>query len=924
MLYGQSAKVKEAWGPVWEGVSDLIDRCLTLGESCHRIDDLLLYRRGPRGYWVEKYHTWSFIPIFDTDGKPLGLYNPTVETTASVLARRRQETTRDMAEHTLLARTQKEYYDGIGETLTHNPKDVPLALCYSVHELPDGKLKLKREMTIGVPDDHPSAKDEIIISYTPPRPLRATPGLSSPTLSAISALSHATSRLKHSDEKTFWPIGQAITERSMVVMNDCTGLIEGYELRQWDQLPDSAIVIPFCSDMSFQTPRAVMVLGLNSQCPLDEPYEEWLHVLRAHLTSSLASVIANEAEQQRIAEKERMARAQTAWFSGAAHDIRSPLTLVAGPLDDVLRSQLKPAQRQALTLAQRNVTRIQRLVGGLLDFSRIEAGKLKGKFMPLDVSTFVLDLANLFRPAAERKRIQFRVDIQRHKGQVAVDPTLLETAVTNLLSNAIKYTQKGSIDVTVRFTSHVEIAVKDTGCGIPAEELGQVTDRYNRATTAIKSGVEGTGIGLALSNEIVKLHQGELLIQSQAIDPTDGSIPHGSTFTIRIPIIARELDEGPMENRSIGIYGKQMVEEAMHFEARSESEVSLGTDGTEETARSDVFLFEPGDILLLVDDSADIRNYIRRIFSPYCTVIEAKDGEEGFRLAKTHRPHLILCDMMMPKMNGHELLDAVRNEPDIKSTPMVMLSAAIDEEIRLSALINHSAEDFMLKPFKPKELLARVHLHMQLGKRRAFLEAQFAQREREIAVLSDLCPSGIIRADPTGRLIYANKAWRECCGMSDEEDSQNWPLYLDEPNREMLQRVWSEFVESSESRTQITWKWANGKTISGMFVRLENVDQTHGILGCLQDVTYQEEKLMEAERRRFEAEEAKRQQELWIDMTSHEIRTPVSAILQCSSLAKENLMVLAEKLVRAGDRGFVADRPLLDELHQDIEALESE
>lgn len=873
---------------------------------------------------MEKYHTWSFIPLFDNDGKPLGLYNPTVETTAAVLAKRRQETMRDLSEHTLLARNRREYFGGIQQTLQENAKDVPFALCYSVEDIGHGEVKLTLELTIGVPDDHPAVRSSYIVSVTPPRPRSAHPNLSSPTLSAISALSHISSRLKHSDERSAWPLAQALSERQCVVMDDCMDLVKGFPLRQWDQLPDSAIVIPFCSDMLSHTPRAVMVLGVNSQCPIDGMYEEWFHVLRAHLTSSLSSVIATEAEAQRVEEQERMARAQTAWFSGAAHDLRSPLTLVAGPLDDVLRTTLTSSQKQALMLAQRNVTRIQRLVGALLDFSRIEAGKLTGRFMPLDIGSFVSDLANLFRPAAERKNIRFGIQIQPCDTMVSVDPTLLETAVTNLLSNAVKYTRSGSITISVIFDTHVEIAVQDTGVGIPASELGQVTDRYNRATTAIQAGVEGTGIGLALSNEIVKLHQGELIITSTPVDPTNDSVPHGSTFTIRIPIIDRTSDEGPSESRSFGVYGKQMVEEAMHFGPRSESDFSLTTEGTEDIARSDVFLFGPDDVLLLVDDSADIRTYIKRLFTPYCTVLEARDGEEGFEIAQRERPHLILCDMMMPKMNGHELLAAVRNDSIMKATPVVMLSAAIDEEVRLGALINHSAEDFMLKPFKPKELLARVHLHMQLGKRRAFLEAQFAQREREIAVLSDLCPSGIVRADPKGELVYANKAWRDCCGMPPDVDSRSYTDYLDEPNRVRLTRLWDEYVNSDQTTTELTWKWSNGKTVTGTFVRLTDAAGVQGILGCLQDITYQEEKLMEAERRRYEAEEAKRQQELWIDMTSHEIRTPVSAILQCSSLAKENLVVLAEKLSTAGKGGFVPEEGVLHELYQDIEALESE
>lgn len=826
------------------------------------------------------------------------------------------------------------------EVLEKNTKDVPFVICYTVENDPEEGVLLTRQMTIGVPPDHPSAPATLHTSLPsrPPR-LKHNNGLSSPTLSAMSALS-ATSRLHHCDDRRAWPIAKAIATRQCVVMDNCQGILDGYPVRQWDDLPESAIVIPFCSEMSSSTPHAVMILGLNLQCPLDENFEGWIHILRAHLTSSLASVRAIEAEQQRLLQNERMARAQTAWFQGAAHELRSPLTLVAGPLDDVLRTQLTPAQKHSLTLAQRNVSRIQRLVNSLLDFSRIEAGKLVAHFVPIDLGKFTYDLATLFWPAVERRGIQLDIDVGGGMAtptpsgvstpmiNVSVDPTLFETVVTNLISNAVKYTVAGRIGVSLSYTAqHVDIAISDTGCGIPSAELEQVTDRFHRATTTLNRGIEGTGIGLALSKEIVKLHDGELLIESQTEEKSGG--PHGSTFTIRIPLMDRGTDISSSNTAQFGMYGKQLVAEAMYYRAsnRSESESSVQkTEGTDEAERSEGLMFEEGDTLLLVDDNEDIRTYIRRIFSPYCTILEATNGIEGLEIARREKPNLILSDLMMPKMNGQELLAAIRTDPTTRHIPFVLLSAATDEELRLTALIDYSAEDFMLKPFKPRELLARVHLHMQLGKRRAFLESQFAQREQEMKLLSDHCPSGIVRADGNGKLIYANSTWRSYMGMPAGDDINSWPDYVEPITRARILAVWHELLRGDESaQMEVTWRWMNGTTVTGRFIRVDRVNGgKKGVMGCLQDISYQEEKLLEAERRRIEAEESKRQQEMLVDMTSHEIRTPVSAILQCSSLVKDNLVVLRDQLVKSGTKGFVADMGILDELDQDIEALESE
>ncbi|WVF67026.1 hypothetical protein IAT40_001769 [Kwoniella sp. CBS 6097] len=928
-MYGRSAKVKEAWGPVWDSVYHLIERCLTEGEPCYREDDLLLYRRGPSGYWVEKYHTWSFIPLFDEQGAPLGLYNPTRETTPSVLARRRQESMRDLSENLLIARTLKEYYGSIVEILEKNPKDVPFLMCYSVHEDTKGQqqLDLTLESTIGVPEDHPAAPRKITLGHE--RSVRAPYGgrlLSSPTLSAISALSSGTGRVKYSYDKHSWPILKAITSRQAVVIDDCTELIRGFPLRQWEALPEAAIIIPICSETSAETPHAVMILGLNLASPLDSVYEDWIHVLRAHLTSSLGSVRAYEAEHQRQMERDRMERAKTAWFQGAAHDLRSPLTLVAGPLDDLLRTKLLPDQRSTLSLAQRNLARVQRLVNALLDFSRIEAGKMTGRFLPVDLGRFVGDLAALFKPAVKRRKLVYTVNIEPHEGMVFVDPTLFETVVTNLISNALKYTESGSVNVTVKYHElYVDIAIVDTGIGIPKAELSAVTDRFHRATTALTSGTEGTGIGLALTKEIVRLHGGDLLITSQtAVESRGGH--HGSTFVARIPLVERQAVEGEIERNAFGTYGKQVVEEAMHWviggsDVETESTGS-GVDGSL-SSRGDGFLFDKNDVLLLVDDNHDMRHYVKRIFSPYCKVIEAVNGKQALEKARANPPNLILSDLMMPIMNGHQLLNAIRADPNTRMVPMVLLSAATDDELRLGALIE-GAEDFMLKPFKPKELLARVHLHMQIGKKRALLEGLYAQRERELAILSDFCPSGIIRSDSDGNIIYGNDTYRAYTGIPADVDINSWPEYVDPETREVLLAAWKEVLYGTKRETTRTWKWLNGTTTSGTFIRLDMVDPgLSGVMGCLSDISYQEEKLFEAERRRVEAEESKQQQELLVDLTSHEIRTPVSAILQCSSLVKENLVALQEKLRGSGVDGFRAESGLLAELEEDIDALES-
>jgi CheY-like chemotaxis protein len=433
---------------------------------------------------------------------------------------------------------------------------------------------------------------------------------------------------------------------------------------------------------------------------------------------------------------------------------------------------------------------------------------------------------------------------------------------------------------------------------------------------------------LSIVREILHLHEGELEISSKISH--SASEHHGSTFTARLPLKERRVAVNITNDTVFGNYGRGMIDEAMRWkrDGASSTEGSNSEVGVESTLGSQShysngLMFEPDDTLLIIDDNGDMRDYVKSIFSPYCKVREASNGEMGRQMALENPPDLILTDVLMPKLSGMELLTSLRSEPPTRITPIVMLSAVAGDEARLDALMS-GAEDYLTKPFKPKELLARVHLQMHVGKKRKQLEAMYSQRQTEMALLSDLCPSGIMRANPEGVLTYANDSWRRMAGMPPGSDPATWPDFVDEDNQGLIYPAWSRFLNGKETETRIGWKWKNGSVSSGNFIRLDLlIPGMKGVLGCINDVTHEEMRIVEAERRRIEAEESKHQQELLVDLTSHEIRTPVSAILQCSSLVKENLVALTEQLKLAGPMGFNPTKDLLDDMAEDIEALES-
>ncbi|ODO09252.1 hypothetical protein I350_02852 [Cryptococcus amylolentus CBS 6273] len=934
--WGQPAS--EVWAGNWDYLEPLAKKCLS-GTPIYKDNDAIFWRRYGNGVLLEHYHTWRYVPITGKDGSIMGIFNQSMETTDTILMERRLNTTRELSEQMTFARTLEDYFDTVADVLGQNPADMPFALCYRVHQKDADALTITLEcdiqVTVGVPDDHPSAPQSVPVNIRSQTTYGVSPSRpASPTASMMSAQSANNNRVCHiADQSQSWPLEKAISTRQCVFVEDCSRMITGFPIRQWNEPPTSAIVVPICSEGSHDVPGSVMIFGINIRRPFDPEYELWMNSLRALLASSFIAVKSHEAEAKMAEDSAKMEAAKVAWFRGAAHDLRSPLTLIAGPLSDVLESKLEPKQRTALTMAQRNLERLMRLINSLMDFSRVEAGRMEGRFVPTNLSEYVADLAALFKPAAERLGLQFIVEIEPREELVLLDPLLFETIVSNLIGNALKYTESGSIAVRVTYTSgQGEISVTDTGVGIPKDELALVTEWFHRSSTALHSGTQGTGLGLALAKELVKLHGGELHVWSQTAGEAEGT--HGSVFSATIPLDFKPQSssqtQSPYSVEEFGKYGQIVADEAMRWVADADeaSEVSDKETGSGGSAASsgnrfaEAFLFDKKDVVLVVEDNVDMRKYIAQLFAPHCTVLQASDGKQAFDMAVKKPPNLILADVLMPKMSGMELLQAIRSHPDTRIVPIVLISAVAGDEPRMEALLN-GAEDYMAKPFKPKELLARVHLHLQVGKKRAKLEALYAQRETELAVLSDYCPTGIFRADTKGHIVYSNNAWRTQSGVNDS-DPDSWPMYLSQESQHSILELWRAWVLGDEKSLKTSWRWANDTPVRAILVRLEHAKHGFsGFLGCVVDISHEERRLVEAEERRREAEESKHQQELLIDLTSHEIRNPLNAILSCSDLVKQNLITLQEQLRASGLKGFIPSPELLSDLEQDVEALES-
>ncbi|WVQ90544.1 hypothetical protein IAS59_004324 [Cryptococcus gattii] len=880
-IFGMSGPV--AWSEIWNSIGPLSELVLS-GTPVWKEDDFLLFKQLPhqgKGVW-EEYHTWMWVPVLQEDGTFGGLWNATVRTTKKVLAERRTATVREMGQRTSIARTMDEFNAAICEILESNPRDIPFAALYRVESASPSKGKNQTntaEITkndpnevqidvtlvgeVGIPENHPSTPSSMSFPIRQRCSSSRIPqGLnSSPALSVISS----TGGISHS------PLG---------------GIGAG------------------------EKGHLMRSMSHSFKCKL--------------LTSGIAAVRSYEAERLRLDELAALDRAKSLLFSNVSHELRTPLTLISGPIDDLLMETKDGPKKEMLLMARRNLRRLSRLVSTLMDVSRLEAGRLKGTFRPVNLGIMTRDLAVLFKSTIEKAKLKYIIELDTSPENVFVDPEHWEKIVFNLIGNAMKYTMTGFVKIDLHYSSGQAIlTVQDSGVGIPRSDIHLIGERFHRVQSVSRCH-EGTGIGLSLTKELISLHGGVLEIESFTEDESvDGS--HGSTFRVKIPIGSDHLpfeaiDTGRMSNMPQLTYGQGLVDEAMQWvrDRETGSVVSSDESSSARTGESsgmgsgkpidpNTLYFQKEDVIMLVEDSADTRRYMKSIFSQYCQVVEARDGQEALELCQKRMPDLIISDVMMPRLNGFELLAALKKSKDLNMVPVIMLTARGADESKVSGIMA-GAEDYLAKPFNAREIVARAHMQLQLGKKRRHFEEAFEERTAELRALAEFSPVGIFRADQNGNITFANSAWYKMSGYPMNEPVVDWVDVIIAPH-ELYQWPLDHCVD----------------TVSHGSVGLK------GLLGCVTDITErkaheesQRRQVIEAEQRRLDAEEAKRQQELLIDIT-HEIRNPISTLLHCSSLVKTNLLSLQEQLhiAIAHHLPFTPTRQLMNNIEEDLEALES-
>ncbi len=683
------------WASAWPAIGEPFAKALAGETSFLENQRMFLFRNG---YLEETFFTFSLSPIRDESGGIGGLFHPVTETTASMLAERRARLLRDLNARLGEARTTAEVYARTLETFAQSPFDLPFALLY--------------ERTA-----HPS-EDRLAGSV----------GLDAHAAGVPADLA--------ADAPSCWPLARLREARSAVELGGLRSIMGETPCGPYEDAPDTAFAFPIVV-ADTDAPVAMLVAGVSPRLPLDGPYRDFLSLVASALAAGVANARTYEAERRRAEALAALDAAKTAFFSNVSHEFRTPLTLMLGPIEDALDDAqgLPLKQRGRLEIAHRNALRLLKLVNSLLDFSRIEAGRVQARFEPTDLAALTADLASTFRSACERAGLVLLVDCPPLSQPAHVDRDLWEKIVLNLISNAFKFTLDGQINVVLReVDGEVELTVRDTGLGIAEDELPRVFERFHRIEGQKGRTHEGTGIGLALVQELVKLHGGQVAVASHA--------GQGSRFVVTVPLGTAHLPSERLrpnssapesELASTAIGADAYVAEALRW--LPEDERTLGDD------RPIPMLGRPR--VVLADDNADMRGYLKRLLEEGGYEVEAAaDGQAALELVRRGPPpDLVLTDVMMPRMDGFGLLAALRGEPGLGELVVILLSARAGEEARVEGL-TAGADDYLVKPFSARELRARVDGAIHLARHRR----EAAARERELRTqIATACDRAVLR-----------------------------------------------------------------------------------------------------------------------------------------------------------------------------------
>lgn len=666
---GKPASV--VWEDIWHDIEPMLRQVMEEGIGTYVESQLLIMERN--GYPEETYYTFSYTPVPGDDGKIAGMFCANTDDTDRIISERQLRTLTSLGKRLSDCKSSDEVINRTIATLQENPHDFPYAIFRS---LSNNSLSFVHSTPLG------DARDSIPLTYD----------------------------LTDEDSIVAVKLKEAVNGRKILVFDQPEELSRVMPTGVWAKQSNKAIILPVYVSGNKDVFGTITV-ALNPYRLFDEKYQSFFELIADQINTSLADVNAFREEQKRAEALAEIDRAKTTFFSNISHELRTPLTLMLAPLEDaLLDANTSPENKMRMDIAHRNTRRLLKLVNTLLDFSRIEAGRMNARFERVNLSDFTRDLSSTFRAAVEKAGMRLTVLMdQGIEGYVDID--MWEKIVLNLISNAFKYTHDGDIVVELKTENgRIILSVSDTGIGIPPEELDKVFERFHRVQNIGGRSQEGTGIGLALVQELVKLHGGTITVNSE--------VGKGSTFSVMLPLGHSHLSESQL-----------VAENSTKFESKAEvyvEEVLKWLPNSHDEFNEDlasVLSIQPSANerkkykLLIADDNSDMRAYLGRLLGNVYEVTSVNNGLDALEAISLSVPDLVLSDVMMPKLNGFELVQRLKENAKTKHIPVILLSARAGEEATIEGLAA-GADDYMVKPFSAKELLSRIDSNLKIAESR--------------------------------------------------------------------------------------------------------------------------------------------------------------------------------------------------------------
>ncbi|MET0819439.1 MAG: SpoIIE family protein phosphatase [Aeromicrobium sp.] len=706
----------EVWSEIWDDIGPRVRTVVETGEATWDESLQLLLERS--GFVEETYHTFSYSPLADDDGRIEGMLCVVSEVTEETISTRHMTTLRDLGARTTGRHSEAEAIAAACEQIDADPLSLPFGIVYLLD--PAGR-ELVRACAAGVDGDHPMAPETIALD----------------------------------DPAPVWPAAAALAGRQVLV--DLADLPHAPPPGPWHQPPAQALVVPLVGAASSE-PYGFLVAGLSPFRPVDDVYTGFVDLFAGQLSAAINAARTFDGEKRRAETLARLDQAKTDFFTNVSHEFRTPLTLLLGPASDALNDPgLAPddVQRRRFDVIHRNGQRLLELVNSLLDFSRLEAGGITSQFEVVDLERVTEPLVMMFESAAEQAGLSLEFDTEPFSSDCYVDVEHWAKIVLNLMSNAFKFTFDGGISVTLREDDgHAVLVVRDTGSGIAADELPHLFERFHRGRNQASRTHEGSGIGLALVAELSRLHGGEASATS-----AEGV---GTEMTVRVPLGRAHLPSAEVtdsaEPRTAGAAAPTaLVSEARRWLAPEADAPAPAGPLDDHVAR-----------VLVVDDNLDMRGYVADLLRQRYAVTTASDGIDA--LEQMHQgavPDLVVTDVMMPRLDGFGLLKRMQADSRTTSVPVIMVSARAGEEGTVEGL-EAGAADYLVKPFAARELLARVGVNLELDRVRR-IRATLERSEALLDQAQHLAKVGSWEVDLEGRTVTGSDELLRLIGRSRAE-----------------------------------------------------------------------------------------------------------------------------------------------------------